>query len=152
DRFGVGGGRCGVRHLKHAGDAAQGRAARAASQIFLLRIARLAEMHLRVAHAGQYVQALGFKNRPRGTRDVAAGDVLASAHADVALALAGRADDPPAGQDQIKTRHRKAPAWSNSSAAAATASMPIASIAPAREGSAAISCKLFPRMARVRGP
>ena len=50
--------RIGVRHLEHRRDAAHHGAARAGLEIFLVGQARLAEMHLRVHHAGQDVQAL----------------------------------------------------------------------------------------------
>jgi hypothetical protein len=48
----------GVRHFEHGGDPAHHGAARSRLQIFLLGLARLAEMHLGVDHAGQDVQAL----------------------------------------------------------------------------------------------
>ena len=81
--------RIGVRHLEHRGDAAHHGAARSGFEILLVRQARLAEMHLRVHHAGQDVQSLAVdrlgggslpKRADRG--DPAIGD------ADVADALA----------------------------------------------------------------
>ena len=50
--------RIGVRHFEHGRHAAHHGAARSGFKIFLMRLAGLAEMHLRVHHAGQDVQAL----------------------------------------------------------------------------------------------
>ena len=81
--------RIGVRHLEHRGDAAHHGAARAGLEIFLLRQPRLAEMNLRVHHAGQDMQALavdrlggGGLPEPADRGDPAIGN------ADVADALA----------------------------------------------------------------
>jgi len=66
----AGGGRIGVGHFEHRGDAAQNRGQAAAGQIFLVGIARLAEMHLGVHHPGQHMQALGIKHLRRlGVRE-----------------------------------------------------------------------------------
>ncbi len=51
-----GGRRIGVRHLEHGGDPAQHGRAAAAFEVFLVLVARLAEMHLRVDYAGQHMQ------------------------------------------------------------------------------------------------
>ena len=81
--------RIGVRHFEHGGDAAHHGAARSRLQIFLVGLARLAEMHLGVHHAGQDVQALAVDHLAGGglpetadRGDPAIGD------ADVADALA----------------------------------------------------------------
>ena len=81
--------RIGVRHFEHGRDAAHHGAARSGFKIFLMRLARLAEMHLRIHHAGQDVQALavdrlggGGLPEPADRGDPAIGD------ADVADALA----------------------------------------------------------------
>ena len=52
-----GGGRIGVRHLEHGGDAAEHRAARAGFEVLLVGEAGLAEMHMAVDHARQQMQA-----------------------------------------------------------------------------------------------
>src|SRR6185312_3139213 len=81
--------RIGVRHLEHGGHPAHDRAARARLQIFLVGQPGLAEMHLRVHHAGQDMQALAIDDfggaRPPQSADF--GDA-ARANADVAHALA----------------------------------------------------------------
>ncbi len=81
--------RIGVRHLEHRGDPAHHGTARSGFKIFLMRLARLAEMHLRIHHAGQDVQALavdrlggGRLPQPADRGDPAIGN------ADVADALA----------------------------------------------------------------
>ena len=81
--------RIGVRHFEHRGDAAHHGAARSGFQIFLVGLARLAEMHLGVHHAGQDVQALAVDHlagrglsQPADRGDAAIGD------ADIADALA----------------------------------------------------------------
>ncbi len=85
--------RIGVRHLEYRGHPAHDRAARARLQIFLMGQPRLAEMHLRVHHAGQDVQALAIDDlgRARLPQSADFGDA-ASANADVADPLAVLAD------------------------------------------------------------
>ena len=56
ERRGAGGQGIGVRHLEHRRDPAHDRAQRAGNEIFLMREAGVAEMHLAVDHAGQHVQ------------------------------------------------------------------------------------------------
>ena len=60
--------RIGVRHFEHRGDAAHHGAARAGLEVFLVGQAGLAEMHLRVHHAGQDVQALAVDHFAGGIR------------------------------------------------------------------------------------
>ena len=55
--FGGAGRRNGVRHVEHGGDAAERRRRGAARQVFLVRIAGIAEMHVNVDRAGQDMQA-----------------------------------------------------------------------------------------------
>jgi hypothetical protein len=81
--------RVGVRHLEHRGDAAHHGAARAGLEVLLVRQPGLAEMHLRVHHAGQDMEALavdrlagGSLSQPADRGDAAIGN------ADVADALA----------------------------------------------------------------
>ena len=50
-------GRDRVRHVEHGGDAAERRRDRAAREVFLLRIAGIAEVHMHVDRAGQDVHA-----------------------------------------------------------------------------------------------
>ncbi len=81
--------RIGVRHLEHGGDAAHHGAARAGLEVFLLRQPGFAEMHLRVHHAGQDVQALAVDGLARGgLREPADRGDPAIGDADVADALA----------------------------------------------------------------
>ncbi len=94
--------RIGVRHFEHRGDAAHHGAARTGFQVFLVGQARLAEMHLRVHHAGQDVQALavdhlGRRGLPERTDrgDPPVGD------GDVAHALAVLIDHGAGLQNQI---------------------------------------------------
>ena len=54
--FGVADGRQRVRHVEHGGDAAERRRRRAAAEVFLVRIAGVAEMHVNVDRAGQDMQ------------------------------------------------------------------------------------------------
>ena len=72
-RLRAGGGRLGVRHLEHRGDAAQHRAARAGFQVLLVGEAGLAEMHVAVDHARQHVQAAAVDRLGGGGADVADG-------------------------------------------------------------------------------
>ena len=70
ERRGGGGGRIGVGHLEHRGDAAEHRAARAGFQIFLVGQAGLAKMHVAVDHARQHMQARGSRSpQPAEARD-----------------------------------------------------------------------------------
>ena len=81
--------RIGVRHLEHRRHPAHDRAARTGLQILLVRQPRLAEMHLRVHHAGQDVQPLAVDDlgRIRLRQSADFGDA-AIADADVADPLA----------------------------------------------------------------
>ena len=58
----AGGGRGGVGHLEHGRDAAQDRRQASAGQVFLVAVARLAEVHLGVHHPGQNMQAPGLEH------------------------------------------------------------------------------------------
>ena len=84
----------GVRHFEHGGNPAHDSTARSGFKIFLLRLAGLAEMHLRVDHAGQDMQTLavdrlggGSLSEPADRSDAATGN------ADVADALTVLIDD-----------------------------------------------------------
>jgi hypothetical protein len=100
-RRGAGGGRLGVGHLEHRGDAAQHGAARAAFEILLVGEAGLPKMHVAVDHARQNMQAaainhLGGERADRADRrDPAIGD------GDVAHPLAILIDDGAAFEDQV---------------------------------------------------
>ncbi|MHC2640217.1 hypothetical protein ACVJGB_003085 [Bradyrhizobium liaoningense] len=93
-----------VRHFEHGGDAAHHGAARAGFEVFLVLQPGLAEMHLRVHHAGQDVQALAvdhlrgaaLRQRPQ------LGDATAR-DADVANGLAVLVDHGAALEDHIET-------------------------------------------------
>ena len=101
-RLGAGGGRIGVRHLEHRGDAAQHGAARARFQVLLVGEARLAEMHLGVDHARQHVQAAAVDHLAgRGAGEVADRRDAAARDAEVAHALAVVIDDGAALEDQV---------------------------------------------------
>ncbi len=94
--------RIGVRHLEHPRDAAHDRGARAGLQILFLRQAGLAEMHLRVDHAGQDMQALAvddFGGARAGKR--ADGGDAPVLDRKVAQALAVLIDDRAGLQDHI---------------------------------------------------
>ena len=54
-----------VRHVEHGGDAAEGRGRRAARKVLLVRIARIAEVHVHIDRAGQHVHALGVERLAR---------------------------------------------------------------------------------------
>ncbi len=111
--------RLGVRHLEHGRHAAQHRGARAGFEIFLMRRARLAEMHLRVDDAGQNMQpraidALGC----RGAREIADFGDLAMPEPDVAQPLAVMIDQNAAGQNRVEALgHRLAPCLQGGGAA-----------------------------------
>jgi hypothetical protein len=96
--------RVGVRHLEDRGDATQDCRPRPAFEVFLVLVAGLAEMHLAVDHAGQYVQAFrledGFRRRRRqiaNRRDPAVG------HADIRVHPAGGGQASAAPNNQIVT-------------------------------------------------
>ncbi len=102
DCRGIGGGGIGVRHLEHRGDAAEHRAARAGFQVFLVRQARLAEMHMAVDHARQHVQAEAIDHLAgRCARKIADGREAAVPDADIADALAVLVDDGAALEDEV---------------------------------------------------
>ena len=93
-RAGVRGRRDRVRHFEHGGDAAEHGAARAAFQVFLVRQAGLAEMHMRVHDAGQKVQPAAVDGLAgMAQRQIADGREAAAAYADIAQALAVLIDD-----------------------------------------------------------
>ncbi len=95
--------RIGVGHVEDADDAAQNRAARSRFKVFLMRRARLAEMHLRVDDAGQNMQAATVDRLTgRGARQIADFGDLAVAKADVARALAVLIDERAAGEDDVE--------------------------------------------------
>jgi hypothetical protein len=99
---GIGGGGLGVRHLEHGGDPAQDGGAGPALQVFLPLQAGLAEVDLGVDHAGQDRQALGVEHLARrGLREVADGDDLAGADADVGDPAAGVVHHFAAPDDQV---------------------------------------------------
>ena len=100
-RRGVGGGRLGVGHLEHRGDAAQHRAARAGFQVLLVRQARLAQMHMAVDHARQHVQAPAVDHLGGGRSDIADRGDPAAGDGQIAHALAVLVDDRAALQDQV---------------------------------------------------
>ena len=62
DRRLVGGGRAGVRHLEHAGDATKDGSPAATFQVFLMLVAGLTHMRLAIDGAGQHMQTIGFEN------------------------------------------------------------------------------------------
>ena len=96
--------RIGVRHLKDGGDSAHDRRAGTRLEIFLMRRARLAKMHLRVDHARQDVQTLGVDDLAgRGPRQVADLGDFAGADADIARADSILIDQNAALENQIES-------------------------------------------------
>ncbi len=96
--------RRGVRHLEHGGDAAHHGAARAGLEVFLLLQPGLAEMHLRIHHAGQDVQALAVDHLGGGSlRQRADLGNAAVDDADIAGPLAVLVDDSAALEDHVET-------------------------------------------------
>ena len=63
--FGGAGRRNGIRHVEHGGDAAESGGRRSARPILLVRIARIAEMHMHVDGARQDMQAGGVERLAR---------------------------------------------------------------------------------------
>ena len=94
----------GVRHFEHGGDAAHHGAARAGLEVFLLLQPGLAEMHLRVHHAGQDVQALAVDHLRGGSLGQRADLGNAAVDdADIAGSLAVLVDDSAALEDHVET-------------------------------------------------
>ena len=80
--------RIGVRHFEHRRHPAHHSTARSGFKIFLMRLAWLTEMHLRIHHAGQDVQALAVDRLAGGSLpEPADGCDPAVGNADVADAL-----------------------------------------------------------------
>jgi hypothetical protein len=96
-RLGVAGRRNGVRHVEHRGDAAEGRGRGSARPVLLVRIARVAEMHVHVDGAGQNVQAARIEGLARERHR------LVGADRDDAAVL-----DRDAGCDHAVMRHHRA--------------------------------------------
>ncbi len=95
--------RLGVRHLEHGGGAAEHSRAAAGFQILFVLEPRLAEMHLRVDHAWQDMQAAGIEHPRRIARRQAAdrGDASA-AHANIGMAFASMIDEGRALDDEVE--------------------------------------------------
>ena len=68
---GVRGVRLGVRHLEHRGNAAEHGSSRSAFEVFLVRQAGLAHVHVAVDHARQHMQAAAVDHLGGGGSDLA---------------------------------------------------------------------------------
>ena len=71
ERLGAGGGRLGVRHFEHRGDAAHHGRVRARLQVFLVGQAGLTEVNMAVDDARQHMQAPAINVLGGGARHLA---------------------------------------------------------------------------------
>ena len=102
-RLRAGGGRTGVGHFEHRGDAAHDRAARAGFEILLVGQAGLAEMHLGVDHARQHMQAPAVDHLTgRSRRQVADRGNAPAGDGEIAHAFAVVVDDGAALEDEVE--------------------------------------------------